>query len=130
VTSSEPILGLAVASLFGTTLVFVVPSPNSAASADDASLAHPQRRDIVDAFAKAFVHDDHAAIVASATPDISWTIPGASVVSGQTNGVDGVIRLADVLAQYELHIPFHGMTFGMDTVAVQLHDRRTQWQEA
>ena len=33
-----------------------------------------------------------------------------------------MIGLADVLAQYDLHIAVQGMTFGTDTVAVKLHD--------
>jgi ketosteroid isomerase-like protein len=119
---SKRILGLVGASALGTALVSVGSSPHSAASPDDVPLTDQQRQVIVNAFATAFVHDDHPGIVASATPDIIWTIPGASVVSGQTNGIDGVIRLADVLAQYDLHIAVQGMTFGMDTVAVKLHD--------
>src|SRR5262249_29830456 len=56
------------------------------------------------------------------TPDIVWTIPGTSVVSGQATGVGEVIRLADTFAEYGLHITPQGFAFGRDTVAVKLHD--------
>lgn len=106
----------------GLTLVSTTPSPIAAASPDDAALTDQQRKEIVSAFATAFVHDDHAGIVANATPDIVWTIPGASIVSGRAEGTDAVIRLADTLAQYQLNISVQGITYGVDTVAVRLHD--------
>ena len=103
-------------------LFCVVPSPDSAASPDDDALTTQRQQAIVSAFATAIVHDDHAGIAEHATPDIVWTIPGTSVVSGQATGIDGVTRLADTFAQYGLHISPQGFAFGRDTVAVKLHD--------
>ena len=51
-----------------------------------------------------------------------WTIPGASAISGRATGIGDVIRLADTFAQYDLRISPKGYTFGLDTVAVILHD--------
>jgi uncharacterized protein len=112
----------AVASVLGAALFSVALSPESAASPNGAAPTDQQRQAIVSAFATAFVHDDHAGITANATPDIVWTIPGTSLVSGRMSGVAAVTRLADVLAQYGLDISVQGMTFGSDTVAVKLHD--------
>ncbi|ODR03740.1 hypothetical protein AWC25_13875 [Mycobacterium sherrisii] len=81
-----------------------------------------QQRTIVGAFASAIVHDDHAGIAEHATPDITWTIPGSSVVSGRAVGIGDVTRLADTFAQYGLQISPQGFAFGRDTVAVTLHD--------
>lgn len=41
--------------------------------------------------------------------------------SGQASRLEGVIRLADVLAQYGQHISVQGVALGADTVAVTLH---------
>ncbi|SPM26668.1 hypothetical protein MTAB308_143 [Mycobacterium terramassiliense] len=101
-------------------LVCVVPGGNSTAAPDDDQTQ--RQRTIVGAFATAIVHDDHAGIAEHATPDIVWTIPGSSVVSGRATGIDDVTRLADTFAQYGLHISPQGLAFGRDTVAVTLHD--------
>ncbi|OBH74566.1 nuclear transport factor 2 family protein [Mycobacterium scrofulaceum] len=103
-------------------LVCVVPGADSTASPDDDAAATQRQRAIVGAFATAIVHDDHAGIAEHATPDIVWTIPGSSVVSGRATGIDDVTRLADAFAQYGLHISPRGFAFGRDTVAVTLHD--------
>lgn len=113
---------IAVASSVGTGLLCVLSSGYSAASPDDDELATQRQQVIVSAFAAAIVHDDHAGIAEHVTPDIVWTIPGSSVISGQATGIDGVIRLADQFAQYGLHISLQGYAFGRDTVAVRLHD--------
>lgn len=88
----------------------------------DTILTDQQRQAIVGQFATAFVHDDHSGIAANTTPDVTWTIPGSSKISGLTSGRDGVIALADTLAGYEIHIVVRAITFGTDTVAVALHD--------
>ncbi|BBZ46682.1 hypothetical protein MPRM_39630 [Mycobacterium parmense] len=103
-------------------LACVVPGPKSTASPDYDAAATQRQRAIVGAFATAIVHDDHAEIAGHATPDIVWTIPGNSVVSGRATGIDDVTRLADTFAQYGLHIAPQGFAFGRDTVAVTLHD--------
>lgn len=103
-------------------LVSTAASPQAAAAPGDPALTDQQRQAIVSAFATAVVHDDHAGIAANAAPDIVWTIPGSSVISGRTSGTDAVIKLADVLAQYYLHIAVQGFAYGVDTVAVRLHD--------
>ncbi|MEE6178320.1 nuclear transport factor 2 family protein [Mycobacterium sp. 050134] len=100
----------------------VAPAGNSTAAPDDEAAPTQRQREIVGAFATAVVHDDHAGIAANATPDIVWTIPGSSVVSGRATGIDGVTRLADTLAQYGLRITPKAFAFGQDTVAVTLHD--------
>jgi ketosteroid isomerase-like protein len=94
----------------------------SAATPGDEGLITQRQQAIVSAFAAAIVHDDHVGIVAHATPDITWTIPGSSVVSGRATGIDEVTRLADTFAQYGLHITPMSLAFGSDTVAVTLHD--------
>jgi ketosteroid isomerase-like protein len=105
-----------------TAMACVVPGGNLAAAPDDEAVATQQQRAIVGAFATAIVHDDHAGIAEHATPDIVWTIPGSSVVSGRATGIGDITRLADMFAQYGLHISPQGFAFGRDTVAVTLYD--------
>lgn len=86
------------------------------------ALTDQQRQAIVSRFASAIVHDDHAGILASTTPGIVWTIPGHSKVSGVSVGQAAVIRLADTFARFDLHISPQALTYGLDTVAVEVHD--------
>ena len=95
---------------------------DSAAAPDDSGSATQRQQSLVRAFAAAFVQDDHLGIAAHAAPDITWTIPGTSVVSGRASGIDEVTGLADTFAQYGLHITPKGLAFGRDSVAVTLHD--------
>ncbi|MEV0074667.1 nuclear transport factor 2 family protein [Amycolatopsis sp. NPDC050768] len=94
-------------------------------SADQATappLSDQQRQQIVGRFATAITHDDHQGIIAVTTPDMTWTIPGDSVVSGRSVGRGAVLKLADTFANYSLTISVRELTFGADTVAVELHD--------
>ena len=113
---------LAGAATLGLVSITITMSANSTALPDDTALTDQQRQDIVSHFASAIVHDDHPGIAASTTPDITWTIPGTSSISGQTSGQTAVMNLADILSRHELHITVRGYTFGRDTVAVELHD--------
>ena len=117
------------AALIGTAILAAAAIPAGAATATAASApaTHPaltdqQRQAIVARFASAIVHDDHAGILASTTPGIVWTIPGHSKVSGVSIGQAAVIRLADTFARFDLHISPQALTFGVDTVAVEVHD--------
>jgi ketosteroid isomerase-like protein len=111
---------LVTVTVLGMSVLSTATSTYAAASPGDNAMTDQQR--IVSQFATAFLHDDHAGIAANTTPDITWTIPGTSKVSGLTSGRDGVIGLADTFTDYEVHITLRAMTFGLDTVAVELHD--------
>lgn len=115
-------VGLAGTALIASVLASLWPGAVSAAAPGDETAITQQQRAIVGGFARAIVQDDHAGIAEHATPDIVWTIPGSSVVSGRAAGIGDVTRLADTFAQYGLHIEPRGFAFGSDTVAVTLHD--------
>jgi ketosteroid isomerase-like protein len=120
------------AALIATALVgtVVVPVTTSAASAAAPShttpghpvLTDPQRRAIVGKFATAVVHDDHAGFIASTTSDFVWTIPGHSRISGRTTGRGDLLGLLGTFDRYQLTISMRALTFGADTVAVEVHD--------
>lgn len=113
---------LAAAAIPGTILAGATTATAASAPATHPALTDQQRQAIVTRFASAIVHDDHAGILASTTPGIVWTIPGHSKVSGVWTGQAAVIRLADTFARFDLHISPQALTFGVDTVAVEVHD--------
>ena len=105
-----------------TSLLLAATSAGAVASPGDIAATDQQRQAIVGAFATAFLSDDHDGIAANTTPDVTWTIPGSSKISGLMRGRVEIIGLADTLATYELRITLQAITLGVDTVAVELHD--------
>jgi len=93
-----------------------------AANAHSPQLTDQQRQQIVSRFATAIVHDDHRGIIANTTAGVTWTIPGTSAVSGRSVGQNAVLKLADTFAKFDLTISPRAFAFGVDTVAVELHD--------
>lgn len=125
----RPMKATLIGTVIGTVILAatVIPSTIPAGATTTTTATHPaltdqQRQAIVSRFASAIVHDDHAGILASTTPGIVWTIPGRSKVSGVSIGQAAVIRLADTFARFDLHISPQALTFGLDTVAVEVHD--------
>jgi ketosteroid isomerase-like protein len=89
-----------------------------------------QRRALVNQFATAVQTVDLAGLEAAANPDITWTVPGASHISGQQHGVDGVLWLAKMFSDFGYQIALQGLTFGVNDVAVEIrgtgnHDGKT-----
>lgn len=97
-------------------------APSAASPEGDAVAIQQQQLAVVKDFATAVVCDDPIGIAQKAAPGIVWTIPGASAIAGQVTGIDDVIRLADTFSQYDLHISPQGFLFGINTIAVKLHD--------
>ena len=79
-----------------------------------------QRRALVNQFATAVQTVDLAGLEAAANPDITWTVPGASHISGQQHGVDGVLWLAKMFSDFGYQIALQGLTFGVNDVAVEI----------
>jgi ketosteroid isomerase-like protein len=117
-------IALIAAAALGAALVPMAAAAHSSQSAGASAprLTDQQRKEVVHRFATAIVDDDHRAIIASTTPGITWSIPGSSVVSGHFVGRRAVLYLADTFAAHELRISVSALTFGVDTVAVELHD--------
>jgi ketosteroid isomerase-like protein len=76
-------------------------------------------------FATAVKSADPAAIAAATTEDILWTIPGSSAISGLTQGHDGASAVAKTLADFGYIITLQDLTFGVDTVAVEIRGTGT-----
>lgn len=111
-----------VVTVVATSLLWAATSAGAIASPGDTATKDQERQAIVGAFAAAFLHDDHEGIAANTAPDVTWTIPGSSKVSGLMHGRAEIIGLADTLDAYEVRVTLQAITFGLDTVAVELHD--------
>jgi uncharacterized protein len=79
-----------------------------------------QKRALVIQFATAVQAADRAGLEAAANPDITWTVPGASRISGQQHGVDGVLWLAKMFSGFGYQIAVQELTFGVNDIAVEI----------
>jgi ketosteroid isomerase-like protein len=54
--------------------------------------------------------------------DISWTLPGISILSGTANGIDKVIGRAQSLRAFGVMFDLKNILLGMEGVALALHN--------
>ena len=57
--------------------------------------------------------------------DVVWSLPGASLVSGEAQGVAGIIERATHFAAYALNIDILYVLYGYAGVALSLHNTGT-----
>ena len=63
-----------------------------------------------------------ALLSAILAPDVVWSLPGQSVMSGEAHGVDGILARAETLGHYGAHIEVEHVVFGYRDVALHLHN--------
>jgi ketosteroid isomerase-like protein len=54
--------------------------------------------------------------------DIVWSLPGASLISGEAEGVDAVIKRSQLIVSYGLNFELTNVLFGQHGVALSLHN--------
>ena len=71
-------------------------------------------------YATALANGDRAGLAACSIEDITWSIPGASRVSGSFVGADEVLGVGRTFAEFGYHFDVENITFEPDDVAVIL----------
>jgi hypothetical protein len=59
------------------------------------------------------------------TPDIVWTLPGYSRISGKARGIDAVIERSQIIVSYGLTFDLNNILFGFEGVALSLLQQAT-----
>ena len=54
--------------------------------------------------------------------EVVWSLPGESLMSGETRGVDAILKRAITLAGWNVKIELEHVVFGLHDVAVLLHN--------
>jgi uncharacterized protein GlcG (DUF336 family)/ketosteroid isomerase-like protein len=86
------------------------------------TMTEHDKRKIATAFIEALRARDSAKFTEIMTPDVVWTLPGTSRISGEAQGVAGIMKRASVFASYALNIQIEYVVFGLDGVALLLHN--------
>jgi ketosteroid isomerase-like protein len=56
------------------------------------------------------------------TQDIVWSLPGTSLISGEADGVDAVIKRSQLIVSYGLNFGFKHVLFGQHGMALSLNN--------
>ncbi|QXG74372.1 nuclear transport factor 2 family protein [Modestobacter sp. L9-4] len=80
------------------------------------------RRELAVRFATALGTRDEQALGELCTPDVSWTIPGTSEVSGRHEGVAGLVAVEAALAPHQIRPRLEALLHGPDSIVVLAHD--------
>lgn len=54
--------------------------------------------------------------------DVTWTLPGTSLLSGPAVGADAVIKRANQLRDFGVMVQLNHILYGLDSVALSLHN--------
>lgn len=54
--------------------------------------------------------------------DVTWTLPGTSLLSGPAIGADAVIKRAGQLRDFGVMVQLNHILYGLDSVALSLHN--------
>lgn len=54
--------------------------------------------------------------------DVTWTLPGTSLLSGPAIGADAVIKRANQLRDFGVMVQLNHILYGLDSVALSLHN--------
>ena len=55
--------------------------------------------------------------------DISWTLPGVSIISGEIKGADAIIRRAQQIVSHGVSMELKNILYGQYNFALSIHNR-------
>ena len=73
-------------------------------------------------FLSVLSHPDPDVIKKTTVDDVIWSFPGASPISGEAHGVDGIMKRAKMIASYGVKVEFIRAVFSLSSVAIFLHN--------
>lgn len=57
------------------------------------------------------------------TDDSTWTLPGASIISGEAIGIDAVIERAQLIVSFGVSLQLNHVLYGMFGFALSVHNQ-------
>lgn len=86
------------------------------------NLSNDDRRALILKFTAALNAVDRNAMEQVVTPDVTWTLPGKSLVSCTETGVQGIIARGRTMSDYGLNRQVQHLVFGIQSAAVETHN--------
>src|SRR5271155_2535484 len=92
--------------------------PVSNAIQMECAMTEEEKRTIATSFIAGLRARDAGMLEAIMAKDVVWSIPGASVTSGEAHGVKGIIDRANQFADYSVNIEILHVVYGYTGVAL------------
>ncbi|MBE7187296.1 nuclear transport factor 2 family protein [Jatrophihabitans endophyticus] len=73
-------------------------------------------------FAAGLVDGDVDRMASALHPDVRWSVPGTTAISGTAQGVDAVVDRARAIAASDVVVDLEHVLLGVETAAVLLHN--------
>src|SRR5215469_14872197 len=81
-----------------------------------------EKRDIAQKFISGLTTRDSGLLRTILTDDVVWSLPGTSLMSGETHGVDAILNRSEILRSFNVNIEIRHVVFGFTDVALLLHN--------
>lgn len=81
-----------------------------------------EKMKIAENFLRGLRDRDAALLRSIMAEDVTWSLPGESLMSGEAHGVDAILKRAATLASLNVKIELEYVVYGLRDVAVQLHN--------
>ena len=85
-------------------------------------MTEQEKREIAENFLRGLRNQDGSLLRSIMADEVVWSLPGASLMSGEAHGVDAILKRAATLAGFSVKIELQYVIFGLHDVAVQLHN--------
>jgi uncharacterized protein len=86
------------------------------------TVTRDEKQQLARRFLSVLSHPDRDVIRNVAVEDVVWSFPGASPISGEAHGVDGVIGRATTIAAFGVKVEIELAVYGFAGVAMILHN--------
>lgn len=81
-----------------------------------------EKKVLAEKFIEGLTHHDEQLLRRIFTDDISWSLPGGSLMSGEARGLAAILKRAETLRKYGVNVAIEHVVFGLQDVALHLHN--------
>jgi ketosteroid isomerase-like protein len=81
-----------------------------------------KKQELALTFLSVLSHPNAERVKSVAVEDFVWSFPGASQISGEAHGVDGVMKRAQTIAAYGVKVEVIASVYSLSGVGVILHN--------
>ena len=85
-------------------------------------MTETQKRDIAKSFIAGLSKRDADLLESIMEPDVVWSLPGESLMSGEAHGVAAILKRAETFREYNVSIAILYVLYGYRDVALSLHN--------
>src|SRR5258707_15017974 len=93
-------------------LAFAAPHPKPSGESKNYMATEDQKSEIAQKFLTGLRNHDWDLLKSIMAPDVVWSLPGRSLISGEAHGVDAVIKRSQLITSYGLNFALKHVLFG------------------